>query len=75
MSDEFDFAAMTRSVCEAKAACERFGQAAGAAAKVLEREFAFLREFAAERAIEIANDRAFRRQLRLRRDRKNWRVT
>ena len=69
-----DFAAMARSVSEAKEAFDRFGQAAQSAATVMERDFARLRDFAAERAIQTAIDRRFRRQLRLRRDRKNWRV-
>jgi len=66
---------MGKAVSGAAKALEQFGKATQAAAGIIEREFAFLREFAAERAIETANDRAFRRQLRLRRDRKNWRVT
>lgn len=67
-------AAMVGPLQEAIAACDRFGHEAQAAAAVLEREFGHLRAFAVEIRIETAIVRRFRRQLRLRRDRKNWRV-
>lgn len=65
------FAIMEHSVRAAAEALERFGEAAARSAFVLKDES--LRTFIVREMATLAELRELRRQLRLRRDRKNWR--
>lgn len=74
MLSRADLSAMKLSAAEAAAALKRFGDAAHLAAASFS---AFARTGAdrrRDRNRKAASDRAFRPQLRLRRDRKNWRT-